>query len=75
MRILYTIILFLAVQLFAKPPNVLFLAVDDLRPELKSFGVEHIHSPNIDRLAEKGRAFHRHYVNAPSCGAHRAIRC
>ena len=71
MRILYTIILFLAVQLFAKPPNVLFLAVDDLRPELKSFGVEHIHSPNIDRLAEKGRAFHRHYVNAPSCGPSR----
>jgi iduronate 2-sulfatase len=52
-------------------PNVLFLCIDDLRPELKSFGAEYIHSPNIDRLAEQGRAFFRHYVNAPSCGPSR----
>jgi len=52
-------------------PNVLLICVDDLRPELASFGASHIHSPNIDRLAEEGRAFHRHYVNAPSCGPSR----
>ncbi|MDQ8181584.1 sulfatase [Pelagicoccus sp. SDUM812005] len=51
--------------------NVLLLCIDDLRPELKSFGVDYIHSPNIDRLAASGRAFHRHYVNAPTCGASR----
>lgn len=50
---------------------MLLICVDDLRPELASFGVEYIHSPNIDRLAEQGRAFHRHYVNAPSCGPSR----
>jgi iduronate 2-sulfatase len=55
----------------AQRPNVLLICVDDLRPELASFGVEHIHSPNIDRLASAGRAFHRHYVNAPTCGASR----
>ena len=55
----------------AESPNVLLICVDDLRPELASFGVEHIHSPNIDRLAAAGRAFHRHYVNAPTCGASR----
>lgn len=53
------------------PPNILLICVDDLRPELKSFGAEHILSPNIDRLAAKGMAFTRHYVNAPSCGPSR----
>jgi iduronate 2-sulfatase len=53
------------------PKNVLLICVDDLRPELKSFGAKHIHSPNIDALAATGRAFVRHYVNAPSCGPSR----
>lgn len=52
-------------------PNVLLLCVDDLRPELASFGKGYIRSPNIDRLARTGRAFHRHYVQAPTCGASR----
>jgi len=55
----------------AKPKNVLLICVDDLRPELASFGATYIHSPNIDRLVGKGRAFQRHFVNAPSCGPSR----
>jgi len=55
----------------AQKPNILLLCIDDLRPELASFGAEYIQSPNIDRLAAKGRPFHRHYVNAPSCGPSR----
>lgn len=55
----------------ARPRNVLLICVDDLRPELASFGADYIKSPNIDRLAEQGRAFHRHYVNSPSCGPSR----
>ena len=51
--------------------NVLLICVDDLRPELKSFGADYIISPNIDGLASRGRAFHRHYVNSPSCGPSR----
>ena len=51
--------------------NVLLICVDDLRPELNSFGASYIHSPNIDALARSGRAFHRHYVNSPSCGSSR----
>ena len=51
--------------------NVLLICVDDLRPELASFGVSYIHSPNIDRLAKRGTSFDRHYVNAPSCGCSR----
>jgi iduronate 2-sulfatase len=34
--------------------NVLFIAVDDLRPELSCYGKSHIRTPNIDRLAERG---------------------
>ena len=55
----------------AEKTNVLLLCIDDLRPELKCFGVEYIHSPNIDRLAASGRAFTRHFVQAPTCGASR----
>jgi iduronate 2-sulfatase len=55
----------------SKLKNVLLICVDDLRPELKSFGMDYIISPNIDSLAGKGRAFFRHYVNAPSCGPSR----
>jgi len=52
-------------------PNVLFISVDDLRPELKAYGMEHIHSPAMDSLVQTGRAFKRHYVQAPTCGASR----
>lgn len=55
----------------AKQPNILFIAVDDLRPELGAYGLDYMHSPNIDRLANEGRLFERHYVQAPTCGASR----
>jgi iduronate 2-sulfatase len=53
-------------------PNVLFLAVDDLRPELACYGKTHITSPNIDRLAKTGFVFERAYCMVPTCGASRA---
>ncbi len=54
-----------------KIKNILFICVDDLRPELRSFGKSYIISPNIDQLAAAGRAFTNQYVNAPSCGPSR----
>lgn len=53
-------------------PNVLFIAVDDLRPELGCYGQEHIKSPHIDKLASEGLIFNRAYCNIPVCGASRA---
>ena len=54
-----------------KKPNVLFIAIDDLRPELGCYGNEHIKSPNIDKLASQGYLFKNHFVNVPTCGASR----
>jgi arylsulfatase A-like enzyme len=53
------------------PSNVLFIAVDDLRPLLHCYDREEMKTPNIDRLAREGRLFTRHYVQAPTCGASR----
>ena len=53
-------------------PNVLFIAVDDLRPELGCYGQTHIKSPNIDRLARSGIVFENAYANYPVCGPSRA---
>jgi iduronate 2-sulfatase len=53
-------------------PNILFIAVDDLRPELGCYGQQLISSPHIDRLAAAGTRFDRSYCNIPVCGASRA---
>ena len=55
----------------AQPPNVLFIAVDDLRPELGCYGESHMVTPQIDTLASQGRIFRNHYVAVPTCGASR----
>ena len=52
--------------------NLLFIMVDDLRPELNSYGKNRIISPNIDALATTGISFNIAYCNVPVCGASRA---
>jgi len=47
--------------------NVLFIAVDDLRPELGCYGNTQIKSPNIDRLARRGMVFERAYCHEAHC--------
>jgi iduronate 2-sulfatase len=74
-RWLLAVVLFAAAvspwSVAADKANVLLLCIDDLRPELACYGVSYIKSPHIDRLAAAGRMFHRHYVQAPTCGASR----
>lgn len=48
------------------PPNVLFIAIDDLRPELGCYGAPVI-SPHIDGLAAEGTLFERAYVQVALC--------
>ena len=54
-----------------KRPNVVFIIVDDLRPELGAYGASHIKSPNIDRLAKSGMRFDRAYVQQAVCSPSR----
>lgn len=51
-------------------PNVLFIAIDDLRNELGAYG-SRVKSPNMDALAAEGTLFTHHYVQVPTCGASR----
>jgi len=53
-------------------PNVLFIMVDDLRTSLGCYGDPLVKSPNIDRLAQSSRLFHRAYCHQSVCGPSRA---
>jgi arylsulfatase A-like enzyme len=55
------------------PPNVLFIAVDDLN-DFPGFmqGSVHAQTPNLDRLAERGVVFTRAHAQFPLCGPSRA---
>jgi arylsulfatase A-like enzyme len=55
----------------ARRPNVLFIAVDDLRPSLGCYGEKEIHSPNIDALARDGLRFERAYCQVSVCNPSR----
>ncbi|HIF00486.1 MAG TPA: DUF4976 domain-containing protein [Planctomycetes bacterium] len=67
MRLLHVFALTIVVSsACAEPPNVLFIAVDDLRPELGCYS-QPVQSPNIDRLAREGTLFERAYVQCALC--------
>lgn len=72
LRILLPILLFATSAYAADRPNVLFIAIDDLRPELGCYGHSYIHSPNIDRLAAEGVVFDRAYCQQAVCSPTRS---
>jgi iduronate 2-sulfatase len=56
----------------AERPNVLFVAVDDLKPMLGSYGVEGMHTPVMDALAARGATFLNAHCQQAVCGPSRA---
>jgi arylsulfatase A-like enzyme len=55
----------------ARKPNVLFIAIDDLRDWVGYLGHKQVKTPNLDRLAARGVAFTRSYCIAPVCNPSR----
>ncbi len=53
-------------------PNILFIIVDDLRPELGCYGNAEIKTPHIDRFAQEAFVFTRAYCQAAACAPSRA---
>ena len=53
-------------------PNILFIAIDDLKPILGCYGNTIIKTPNIDRLAKMGTVFMNNYCQQAVCGPTRA---
>ena len=66
----FPLFILFGISLWGKSPNVLFIAVDDLRPEIGCYGSRAV-TPNLDRFAESALQFNRAYCNQAVCGASR----
>ncbi|MCK4751096.1 MAG: sulfatase-like hydrolase/transferase, partial [Bacteroidales bacterium] len=53
-------------------PNILFIPVDDLRPDMGCYGNKIVRTPNMDRLAQQGVTFNRTYCQQSVCNPSRA---
>jgi arylsulfatase A-like enzyme len=53
-------------------PNVLMVAIDDMKPWVGPHGFAAAHTPSLDALAKRGVVFRRAYCAAPACSPSRA---
>ena len=47
-------------------PNILFIAIDDMRDWVRYLGYEQVKTPNLDRLSQRGVTFTHAYCARPS---------
>lgn len=55
----------------ASKPNILFIAIDDLRDWVGYLGNTQVKTPNLDKLAARGVYFTRSYCASPCCNPSR----
>ncbi|MEX0331892.1 MAG: sulfatase [Puniceicoccaceae bacterium] len=71
-RLILLTFLTCACTVLGNRPNVLFIAVDDLKPLLGNYGYAEVQSPRIDKLASEGTTFLNAACQFPVCGPSRA---
>lgn len=62
---------FLSIEPASARPDILMIAIDDLRPMLGCYGDPRAKTPNIDRLAARSVVFDRAYCQFAKCGPSR----
>ena len=78
MKYLYNILfIFLSLSCYSQDhidnrPNILFIAVDDLKPTIGAYGDEIAITPNLDKLSEIATTFHNNHTQQAICGPARA---
>ena len=74
MKSMLTIVLLFVCQglATAEQPNVLFVSVDDMRPEIGCYGNKEIRTPNFDEFAKSGTTFLKAYCQSAVCAPSRA---
>ena len=71
-RLIFATLLLVAASSSAEAPlNVLFIASDDMRPQLGCYGDPTVKSPHLDALAKRGMVFERSYVQQALCSPSR----
>ena len=53
-------------------PNVIFIAIDDLKPTIGAFGDEFAKTPVLDKVAKNGTTFTNNHTQQAVCGPSRA---
>ena len=55
-----------------RKPNIIFIAIDDLKPTIGVFGDEFAETPILDKLAKNGTIFTNNHTQQAVCGPSRA---
>ncbi len=52
-------------------PNVVWIIIEDMSPDLSCYGHDLVKTPNIDALAQKGIRYHKMYATGVACSPSR----
>ena len=54
-------------------PNILWISVEDISPDIGCYGDKNAHTPVLDKLAENGVRYTNAIANAPVCAPARSV--